>query len=119
MSNTISIISQKTIDHQQEKAVEIVSIKVDRKSLPDASELKAMVKSSKGKFFSCKTLKDDGSVRHWVARVGVKKGVKGNSTRKQKDNLVTVFDVKINSFRNIDVNKLLSYSCGNFEFSVE
>ena len=103
----------------KDKAMKIISIKADRKSLPDVSELKAMIKSSKGKFFSCKTLKDDGSVRHWVARVGVKKGVKGTSTRKQKDNLVTVFDVKINSFRTIDVNKLLSYSCGNFEFGVE
>ena len=99
MSNTISIISPKN-------------------NRPSSDELKAMIKSSNGCFFSCKTLKDDGSVRHWVARVRVKKGVKGTSTRKQKDNLVTVFDVKINSFRTIDVNKLLSYSCGNFEYSI-
>ena len=98
--------------------MKIISIKADRKSLPDVNELKAMIKSSNGCFFSCKTLKDDGSVRHWVARVGVKKDVKGTSTRKQKDNLVTVFDVKINSFRTIDVNKLLSYSCGNFTYSI-
>ena len=66
-----------------------------------------------------KTLKDDGSVRHWVARVRVKKGVKRTSTRKQKDNWVTAFDVKINSFRTIDVSKLLSYSCGGLSWKVE
>ena len=89
-----------------------------RNNRPPNDELVKMIKSSNGCFFSCKTLKDDGSVRHWVARVGVKKGVKGTSTRKQKDNLVTVFDVKINSFRTIDVNKLLSYSCGNFTYNI-
>ena len=89
-----------------------------RNNRPSSDEMVKMIKSSNGCFFSCKTLKDDGSVRHWVARVRVKKGVKGNSTRKQKDNLVTVFDVKINSFRTIDVNKLLSYSCGNFTYNI-
>ena len=95
-----------------------VCITSPRSNRPSSDELVKMIKSSNGCFFSCKTLKDDGSVRHWVARVRVKKGVKGTSTRKQKDNLVTVFDVKINSFRTIDVNKLLSYSCGNFTYNI-
>ena len=97
----------------------VISVISSRNNRPSSDELKAMIKSSNGCFFSCKTLKDDGSVRHWVARVRVKKGVKGTFTRKQKDDLVTVFDVKINSFRTIDVNKLLSYSCGNFTWKVE
>ncbi len=96
----------------------VISIVSPRNSRPSADEMVKMIKSSNGCFFSCKTLKDDGSVRHWVARVRVKKGVKGTSTRKQKDDLVTVFDVKINSFRTIDVNKLLSYSCGNFTYNI-
>ena len=97
-------------------AVCIISPKNNR---PSSDELKAMIKSSNGCFFSCKTLKDDGSVRHWVARTGVKKGVKGTSTRKQKENLVTVFDMQINQFRTLDANKLLSYSCGSFAWKVE
>ena len=97
----------------------VISVISNRNNRPSSDELKAMINSSNGCFFSCKTLKDDGSVRHWVARVRVKKGVKGTSTRKQKDNLVTVFDVKINSFRTIDVNKLLSYSCGGLSWKVE
>ena len=97
----------------------VIYVTSERNNRPPNDELVKMIKSSNGCFFSCKTLKDDGSVRHWVARVRVKKGVKGTSTRKQKDDLVTVFDVKINSFRTIDVNKLLSYSCGNFAWKVE
>ena len=97
----------------------VISIISPRNSRPSTDELVKMIKSSNGCFFSCKTLKDDGSVRHWVARVRVKKGVKGTSTRKQKDNLVTVFDVKINSFRTIDVNKLQNFKCGNFAWKVE
>ena len=96
----------------------VIAVTSPHNSRPSSDELVKMIKSSNGCFFSCKTLKDDGSVRHWVARVRVKKGVKGTSTRKQKDNLVTVFDVKINSFRTIDVNKLLSYSCGNFTYNI-
>ena len=97
----------------------VITIVSPRNNRPSCDELVKMIKSSNGCFFSCKTLKDDGSVRHWVARVRVKKGVKGISTRKQKDDLVTVFDVKINSFRTIDVNKLLQFSCGAFSWRVE
>ena len=96
----------------------VIAVTSPRNNRPSSDEMVKMIKSSNGCFFSCKTLKDDGSVRHWVARVRVKKGVKGTSTRKQKDNLVIVFDVKINSFRTIDVNKLLSYSCGNFTYNI-
>ena len=97
----------------------VITIVSPRNNRPSCDELVKMIKSSNGCFFSCKTLKDDGSVRHWVARVRVKKGVKGTSTRKQKDNLVTVFDVKINSFRTIDVNKLQHFKCGALSWRVE
>ena len=36
--------------------MKIVSIKADRKSPPEVCELKAMVKSSKGKFFSAEVI---------------------------------------------------------------
>ena len=100
MSNTISIISPKN-------------------NRPSSDEIKAMVKSSKGRFFSCVTLKSDGSYRKWVARTGVKKGVKGVGRKNTKENLVTVFDMQINQFRTLDANKLLSFNCGNFAWKVE
>ena len=96
--------------------ISIISLQNNR---PSSDELKAMIKSTKGCFFSCKTLKDDGSVRHWVARTGVKKGVKGVGRKNTKENLVTVFDMQINQFRTLDTNKLLSFNCGQFEWHIK
>ena len=100
----------------------VTAVTSPRSNRPSSDELKAMIKSTKGRFFGCVTLKSDGSYRKWVARTGVKKGVKGVKgvgRKNTKENLVTVFDVKINSFRTIDVNKLLSFNCGNFAWKVE
>ena len=97
-------------------AITVISPRSNR---PSSDEMVKMIKSTKGRFFSCVTLKSDGSYRKWVARTGVKKGVKGTSTRKQKENLVTVFDMQINQFRTLDANKLLSFNCGQFAWSVQ
>ena len=99
--------------------MKIISIKADRKSLPDVSELKAMVKSTKGRFFSADFIKADGTRRKIVARVGCHIGVKGTSNRKQKDNLIAVYEPKTKGWRTINVYTLQHFKCGNFEFSVE
>ena len=99
--------------------MKIVSIKANRKSLPDVSELKAMVKSTKGKFFSAEFIKADGSQRKIVARVCCHIGVKGTSNRKQKENLIAVYEPKTKGWRTINLETLQHFKCGNFEFSVE
>ena len=99
--------------------MEIVSIKVDRKSLPDVSEIKAMVKSSKGKFFSAEFIKSDGSKRKIVARVGCHIGVKGTYNRKQKEHLIAVYEPKVKGWRTVNLETLQHFKCGNFEFDVE
>lgn len=99
--------------------MKIVSIKADRKSPPEVCELKAMVKSSKGKFFSAEFIKADGSKRKIVARVGCHIGVKGTSNRKQKEHLVTVYEPKVKGWRTINLETLQHFKCGNFEFDVE
>ena len=99
--------------------MKIISIKADRKSLPDVNELKAMIKSTKGRFFSADFTKADGTKRHIVARVGCHIGVKGTSNRKQKDNLIAVYEPKTNGWRTINLGTLQHFKCGNFEFSVE
>ena len=96
-----------------------VCITSPRNNRPSDDELVNMVKSTKGRFFSCVTLKSDGSYRKWVARTGVKKGVKGVGRKNTKENLVTVFDMQINQFRTLDANKLLSFNCGRFSWKVE
>ena len=88
-------------------------------SRPSSDEMVKMIKSTKGRFFSCVTLKSDGSYRKWVARTGVKKGVKGVGRKNTKENLVTVFDMQINQFRTLDANKLLNFKCGGFNWEIE
>ena len=101
---------------KMKNVITIVSLQNNR---PSCGELKAMIKSSNGRFFSCVTLKSDGSYRKWVARTGVKKGVKGVGRKNTKENLVTVFDMQINQFRTLDANKLLSFNCGRLNWKVE
>ena len=97
----------------------VISVISSRNNRPSNDELVNMIKATKGRFFSCVTLKSDGSYRKWVARTGVKKGVKGVGRKNTKENLVTVFDMQINQFRTLDTNKLLSFNCGSFEWHIK
>ena len=99
--------------------MKIVSIKANRKSLPDVSELKAMVKSTNGKFFSAEFIKADGSKRKIVARVGCHIGVKGTSNRKQKEHLIAVYEPKVKGWRTINLETLQHFKCGGFNWEIE
>ena len=97
----------------------VISIISPRNNRPSSDELKAMIKSTKGRFFSADFIKSDGTKRHIVARIGCHIGVKGTSNRKQKDNLIAVYEPKTKGWRTINVCTLQHFKCGNFEFSVE
>ena len=99
--------------------MKIVSIKANSKSLPDVSELKAMIKSSKGKFFSAEFIKADGSKRKIVARVDCHIGVKGTSNRKQKEHLIAVYEPKTKGWRTINLDTLQHFKCGGLNWEVE
>ena len=103
----------------KEKAMKIISIKANRKSLPDVSELKAMIKSTKGRFFSAEFIKSDGSRRKIVARIGCHKGVKGTGRKLKKEHLIAVYEPKVKGWRTINLETLQNFKCGNFEFGVE
>ena len=90
-----------------------------RNSRPSSDELKAMIKSTKGRFFSAEFIKADGSKRKIVARVGCHIGVKGISNRKQKEHLIAVYEPKTKGWRTINLETLLSYSCGGLSWKVE
>jgi hypothetical protein len=61
--------------------------------------------ATKGRFFSARFIKKDGSIRHITARLGVKKYLKGGqSTVRDYDNLITVFDIEKKAYRNINVD---------------
>jgi hypothetical protein len=70
---------------------------------------------SSGKFFSCKFTKRDGTERKMVARIGVKKGVKGIGRKfnAENKNLLSVFDVHKRQFRFINLNTLHQLKINN------
>ena len=47
----------------------VISIISPRNNRPSSDELKAMIKSTKGRFFSADFIKSDGTKRHIVARM--------------------------------------------------
>ena len=86
---------------------------------PSSDELKAMIKSTKGRFFSAEFIKANGSKRKIVARVGCHIGVKGISNRKQKDRLITVYEPKVKGYRTINLETLQNFKCGGFNWEIE
>ena len=90
-----------------------------RNNRPSSDEMVKMIKSTKGKWFSCTFIKKDGTKRVMNSRIGCHKGVKGTSNRKPKENLVTVFDAQAKSYRMINVDTLQNFKCGNFAWEIE
>lgn len=97
----------------------VISVISSRSNRPTSDELKAMIKSTKGRFFSAEFIKANGSKRKIVARVGCHIGVKGTSNRKQKENLVTVYEPKVKGYRTINLEALQNFKCGGFNWEIE
>ena len=90
-----------------------------RNNRPSSDELKAMIKSTKGRFFSAEFIKANGSKRVMNGRIGCHKGIKGIGRNFKKENLVTVFDAQAKSYRMINVDTLQNFKCGNFAWEIE
>ena len=97
----------------------VIAVTSPHNNRPSSDELKAMIKSTKGRFFSAEFIKANGSKRKIIARVGSRIGVKGTSNRKQKEHLIAVYEPKTKGWRTINLETLQHFKCGNFEFSVE
>ena len=96
-----------------------ISIVSPRNNRPSSDEMVKMIKSTKGKWFSCTFIKKDGSKRVMNARIGCHKGIKGVGRKFQKENLVTVFDAQAKEYRMINVDTMLTFNCGGFSWKVE
>jgi hypothetical protein len=73
--------------------------------------IKNKILSTNGRFFSVKFIKADGSERKMVARLGVKKYLRGgSSTVRDKDYLITVFDVQKGAYRNINLDRVFEFN---------
>lgn len=73
-----------------------------------------------GKFFSVSFIKKDGTLRHMTCRLGVTKGLtgKGMSYDALSKNLLTVRDVEIEEFRNINLETLKEVSLAKEKYVV-
>ena len=96
-----------------------ITVTSPQNNRPSTDELKAMIKSTKGRFFSADFIKADGTKRHIVARIGCHVGVKGTSTRTSKEHLIAVYEPKTKGWRTINVETMLTFKCGNFDWKVE
>ena len=97
----------------------VISIVSPQNNRPSSDELKAMIKSTKGRFFSAEFIKANGSKRKIIARVGCHIGVKGVLNRKQKDRLITVYEPKVKGYRTINLETLQNFKCGGFNWEIE
>lgn len=59
-------------------------------------------------FFSAVFVKRNGEIRKMVARLGVKKYLKGGVKKYDYDHLMTVYDVKNKGYRTINLDTLMT-----------
>lgn len=72
-----------------------------------------VINRTRGKFFTVKFMKKDGSVRVMNARVGIKKGVngKGLSYNPAPRGLKPIYDVKEMGWRMINLDTIFELKC--------
>lgn len=84
------------------------------------SEIKDLILSTKGKFFTAKFVKATGEKRTMNCRTGVTKFLKGkSSTTAHKTNLMTVFDMKSAGYRCINMETLYYLKVNGKEYNIE
>lgn len=79
------------------------------------SKLTSIINETRGKFFTVKFHKVDGSIRKMNCRIGVHKFLKGGELSYRpvdKPNLRIVFDVKSNGYRTINLDKVFYIKTG-------
>ena len=81
-----------------------------------------IIQSSEGAICSCVFVKKDGSVREMNFRLGVKKHLSPNggyNTLTEYPQYVTVFDMKANSYKALNLDTLLKLKVNGKEYSFE
>jgi len=69
-----------------------------------------LIHSTSGKFFSVTFIKRNGTVRNMLARVGVKKNVKGTGRELSESiPVVRIWDVQKKAWRSIPLDRILSF----------
>jgi hypothetical protein len=87
----------------------------------DREKAKELIFNTKGKFFTAKFIKKDGSERVMNARLGVKKYLKGGTLRYNPAdfNYITVWDRGVKDYRTLNVNTISDLKIGRNEYTVD
>jgi hypothetical protein len=82
---------------------------------------KALIKATKGKFFTVTFIKKDGTKRVMNCRLGVKAYLRGGelSYNPESKNLIPVYDIGAKGYRMINVNTITDIKIGNKELKVQ
>jgi len=78
-------------------------------------EVRALIDNTKGKFFSISFIKrTNGAQRRMLARIGVKKGIKGVglSYNPLDRDLMVVWDRVKKQFRMVSLDSVIHFKCG-------
>ena len=73
--------------------------------------LRSIIGGTKGRFFSVKFIKADGTERDMNCRIGVKKGIKGTGFSMSKAKRLIrwrVWDIQKKAYRTIPINRIIS-----------
>lgn len=79
------------------------------------------IKVNNGQIFSVKFIKKDGSLREMVARLGVKKHLKGGELSYNPDdyNMITAFDMQKKAYRMISIDYIQELKVNGQTFEVK
>jgi hypothetical protein len=82
--------------------------------------LRTLIKSSNGRFFTATFVKQDGSTRVMNARLGVQSHSNGGTpSTASYDKYMTVFDVKKNGYRTINLETISEVKVNGVTFKVQ
>ena len=82
-------------------------------------QIKELLESSKGKFFTVTFTKKDGSTRVLNGRLGVTKHLKGGKKTVTQENYLTVFDTQKKAYRTVNVDTVQSVKVNGNEYRVD
>lgn len=78
-----------------------------------------VIEDTKGKIFAVQFIKKDGTLRMMLARLGVKKNLKGGTNGANAQNsLITVWDMAKGGYRMVNLETLLTLKVNGITYEV-
>ena len=79
--------------------------------------LDKIIEASNGRFFSVVFIKKDGTTRTMVARLGVKKHLKGGQCTLDKEQYIIAYDMEKGGYRSINRDTIVSCKLDGVEYA--